>query len=1115
MRLLVPIAVDALVVRSLEGQRLADLRMRDPDGDGPAGDLMPPPFTEREPRPLGVHLHWAMPDALTRAVEADDAIQLPALPDRWLVVRLSPSSKQRLVRGWVIVAGGSKPSVTEFERFREPGSKTDARAPLTTFGHGHPAWAAIADSAEGRLTLHDPLDDVAEGAISYLVCGWHADPGLDPLGSSFAAGRERRAEALKWRTPTGALPGSDVTGSTLYHGSVVGLGWPSAELGVLGAEVGGPPSADVLRVVVASTLSEALATTRSTLDPFHDRVITAVVAGIQDQLALPDGRRRIDDGLHARTFVSFAGGTRTETVWEPPSEPQGTPPGRPPVVGPFADVVVGTVLTQAEAPPIRVVSHTPRFDQAITSVLSVPLDLVLDTVGPPPPPPPSPGTPGRFVEVVRPLPPFYAPADPVVLVEGAGRSFRHGGDGRFSTDETLQCRWAGSCVTGMSVAGKLVTGASLLDRQLDNPDLPAECNELLRELVVLDPGSAATAKTLHDLDPEVVAVEQTAWWAMRERRLDVLPLLVHSGLVGTLPSPVACTPPVSPWTPLILEWEGELLPSLHPWPLGEIDREPPDLETGAPVDVSGRVLLGPGAARLAGAMARTVRSDVLRIGTGTVLPMLHRPAFASDVAGRLSDVLGGLDLAGAIDELAPIEEQLDDGDWISGSLDPLNTAFRGGIPGDGESVGEPAGPFLASRAGFLRINRLRLIDGFGQYLDVDPARIEWGTSLSVDGAPELALLPTRFTSPTRVRLAYRDASGVARDADDLVSPLCGWLLPDILDGALEVFDPDGRSIGQVRKTDAALAWELSPGTPGTVGLQPERTLGNPFVAGLVRGLLDHGVADGAEPEREDVLSALLRVVDATRWATDPFAHTGEEHLSLLVGHPIAVLRAELSLEVREPVAPSTDEVDVHIGSLAHWQDGVLGFFVDDDYRVLHLPDGASARFAREVGPDRGFLQRVDLAMAHFASFTDDLGDPQGEGAVPVSHPLVDPSGVIRLRPGQVRRLTLLVEPHAVVHVRSGIVPSSVVPMRRPWVAAGLANLAPTFRFGPLLLDPHVVRMPVPTRGGGGWSWESRSAPDAWLSEEVATGAGEVALSAMPPRAMEGWLRFVPDPVEEP
>ena len=56
----------------------------------------------------------------------------------------------------------------------------------------------------------------------------------------------------------------------------------------------------------------------------------------------------------------------------------------------------------------------------------------------------------------------------------------------------------------------------------------------------------------------------------------------------------------------------------------------------------------------------------------------------------------------------------------------------------------------------------------------------------------------------------------------------------------------------------------------------------------------------------------------------------------------------------------------------------------------------------------------------------------------------------------------------------------------------------------MLLDPHVVRMPVPSRGG--WSWESRSAPDAWLSEPVATST-EVALT--PVRAVEGWLRLVP------
>ena len=66
LRLLVPIHVDALVVRS-EGGAVADCRMRTPAEAGSTRsiDLLPPPFADLDkPRPRGVHLHWAMPDGL-------------------------------------------------------------------------------------------------------------------------------------------------------------------------------------------------------------------------------------------------------------------------------------------------------------------------------------------------------------------------------------------------------------------------------------------------------------------------------------------------------------------------------------------------------------------------------------------------------------------------------------------------------------------------------------------------------------------------------------------------------------------------------------------------------------------------------------------------------------------------------------------------------------------------------------------------------------------------------------------------------------------------------------------------------------------------------------------
>ena len=74
---------------------------------------MPAPFDPGVVRDPGVHLHWAMPDALLRGTLATTAGRrrrtgsaLPALPDRWLVLRLlvPNGAPQAAVRGWVICA---------------------------------------------------------------------------------------------------------------------------------------------------------------------------------------------------------------------------------------------------------------------------------------------------------------------------------------------------------------------------------------------------------------------------------------------------------------------------------------------------------------------------------------------------------------------------------------------------------------------------------------------------------------------------------------------------------------------------------------------------------------------------------------------------------------------------------------------------------------------------------------------------------------------------------------------------------------------------------------------------------------------------------------------------
>ena len=151
-------------------------------------------------------------------------------------------------------------------------------------------------------------------------------------------------------------------------------------------------------------------------------------------------------------------------------------------------------------------------------------------------------------------------------------------------------------------------------------------------------------------------------------------------------------------------------------------------------------------------------------------------------------------------------------------------------------------------------------------------------------------------------------------------------------------------------------------------------------------------------------------------------HTGDEHLSLLIGHPVAVMRCRLRLEVKEPIHPellNTVSVGVRLGAVPDFQDGLLGYFVNDDYTRLYCADAAIAGFARQVGPGRGFLQQANLVPDFYQTFSNDLGATVTEGASPVTHPYVDTSGVLAIQPNQEIALTLLVEPQTVVHATAG------------------------------------------------------------------------------------------------
>src|SRR5262249_40106215 len=146
----------------------------------------------------------------------------------------------------------------------------------------------------------------------------------------------------------------------------------------------------------------------------------------------------------------------------------------------------------------------------------------------------------------------------------------------------------------------------------------------------------------------------------------------------------------------------------------------------------------------------------------------------------------------------------------------------------------------------------------------DPTKLLLSQTLTtVPATPGFAALPPRLTSQARVRIRYTAADGSDSDANDQVSPVCGYLMPNHLDGALEFFADDGSTLGFLRPdTNAGVVWEDAPGTASTVGQTPQRAIPqNASLAGIAQGLLAWAGPDASvQEDREAALSAFLRTV---------------------------------------------------------------------------------------------------------------------------------------------------------------------------------------------------------------------------------------------------------------
>jgi hypothetical protein len=1234
-RLLVPVDVQALVVRAgiNDTETMVGLPFRDKE-EMPPLDV----HDQGQPRPAGVHLLWSVPAALGRGKLVDDPqapqdptrrrLDLPVLPDRWVVLRLAVPAGGRdpLVGGWIIEADAATVTpLADWPAVRTNTKTVGTAVPLAQLNMhvGGASWAQCYDSAIGRLSLHDDLSDLAgidvEGdALAYLVAGWwsgSADDPLDGVGSEI--GYAQRLTELGWNDPDHPSPDTarrDQAEDRIRVATTFGLASPTrytqtlqfaaghAPLSAFSSSVVAP-TAKALSPAVSGFLHESLAAallppapTRSTLlhgrlhgvplrtgltpenRPRKDslrvvlgsstadlaatlsvagtglgaadqdarraaeRLLAAFSAGLMNRLGESDAWADIQQYEHAHTYGSLPGGVEgiDRFLDKPPSS---SDPGS----GFRAGRVATPKPAKSQPPEATVLWNAVERPWAAQSIsLSEPavkqrpraFDGIVNAV------PPS--AKAEVREVPRSAPRFHFPAAPVLAVGGGGRALS--AVEREEADGALMCRLSDQVSQGHYG----VLAATDLLTSIGSAAVPSEVLDLAREALAEDPYLAKwrtnRAAGNHGFNEGLVASRfiaesalsyayyaadndrmseftgtQVSSSASRQRATEGLLRLSISQ--GTWAHPEGVTMWGQPWRPMFCDWEITLeLGPLDGWELDGVDLASTDTVTTPDT------------------ITLTGRSPLLTGVAGTLANGIDKWLTEE----RQRD-LGGHGLADPQTEnaLSALRQTLVNLDLMSIALDGVReqvlglTYDRGLVHTDANALPDGTRRAVVNalprllEAGRGTLGTARLVDAFGRLLELPvdallvPARL-------ADNDPRSLRVAPRLTSPARWRFDLVDATSNSIDAalgnvDQAdraaqINPVAGFLLPDHMDESLEVFATDGRPLGELLHDpfSDAVTWEIAPGRTDVApaaGPTDDPDVSHHRVGWIAAGLVaaDATARQGKpeRPETESALSALLRAIDTTLWTVDPFGSLGKEHIAGLVGRPIAVVAARLSLDVYSDVSDrvyaddslrtgresayrnlATLELPVRLGELTRSDDGLLGYFVDDDYSHFHVVDKVIVAEALPSGRCRGVLA------------TD---GPPPEQPLPIDHPYVDSSGVLQIHPGQTVRLTLLMHPGGKAYLTSGILPRTYRALARDWVDPGLKVLAPSLRCGPLLIDADKVRLPKVASFPAAQLFTHRDTPTSWKDDPILAATQSALLPDQAPEVQEGWVRIAPNP----
>lgn len=312
------------------------------------GKIQPPPFTFQPPLRAGIHLHFILPGCFRRAEQKPDKEsggyrwEYAAVPDHWIVTRMVLEKGQKISYKNFIVESNytgldnndstAIPFLSDaktshrflgrrFEYGKEEKGTGEYLDKLTAMGAGDPYFSAYYPSCFSVFGFYDDMSDVESGSdTAYFVTGYFSNEEKNPFYSVSEENFSEKMEELGLKVEDKSF----YTDNCVLFSEVWGIRWegysadyPSGRpKGEINCAIGNT-SEEIISAVIGRAAEEGT-------EKDWERLFDALQYEMADTLDSLDGIALAEDEIHARSFASCDGGT----VWRlryQEGEPQDMP----------------------------------------------------------------------------------------------------------------------------------------------------------------------------------------------------------------------------------------------------------------------------------------------------------------------------------------------------------------------------------------------------------------------------------------------------------------------------------------------------------------------------------------------------------------------------------------------------------------------------------------------------------------------------------------------------------------------------------------------------------------------------------------------------------------------